>query len=318
VTRSNFERRGGLKWYPPSWRERYGDDIEQFLDDRYGDGPLPLSARLSMVGSGTVERLRAGGIIGTTADTDMRVRGASLLVLCAWGIFVVAGSAFAKYTEHWPLATPQADHRLPAAGMAAVQVAAATGALITILAGVIILPALFALVRSDGWRPLWSLARPMAVASAAAGAVSIGIIAWNGKLGPSTSTPLALRIVGILGGLVVVGALTVCCGTAVALVYRLRLSPRATRSLGALAVAMTMVLVVIFTGALLWWISTALHAPWFFGSLVPRSPATPAPLAMIVLGSTMLSGLVLAAVGTVRITTSMGRSHMPPAPTWFD
>ena len=89
----------------------------------------------------------------------------------------------------------------------------------------------------------------------------------------------------------------------IALVYRLRFSPRVTRILGALAVAMTMALVVIFAGALTWWISTALHAPWFFGSLVPRSPTSPAPLAMIVLGLMMLSGLVLAGIGALRIAT---------------
>ena len=58
---------------------------------------------------------------------------------------------------------------------------------------------------------------------------------------------------------------------------------------------------VIFAGTLTWWIATALHAPWFFGSMVPRSPTSPAPLVMILLGLLMLSGLVLAGVGMVPI-----------------
>ena len=292
-----------LKWYPRSWRDRYGADFEQFLEDRYGDGPLPLSARLSMVRSGSLERLRSGGIVGSSVDPDTRVRGASLLVLCAWGVFIVAGSAFAKYTEHWPLATPPVDHWLPATGMAAVQAAAAVGVLILIVAGLACLPAVVQFMRSEGWRALWPLVRPMTLSVIAAGAASVGIVAWNNHVGPSTTTPLGLRIAGVLAGLVVIGALAVSYATLIAFVYRLRISTRVTRILAVLAVAMTLALAVIFAGALTWWISTALHAPWFFGSLIPRSPTSPAPLPMIVLGLMMLSGLVLAGIGALRIAT---------------
>jgi len=308
VTHSSPQHRGALKWYPRIWRDRYGADFELFLQDRYGEESLPMSAQLSMARSGTVERLRSGGIVGCTVDPDTRVRGASLLVLCAWGVFIVAGSAFAKYTEHWSLATPQVDHWLPAAAMGAVQVAAAAGMLIVVVAALISLPALVELVRSDGWSELWPLVRPVVLSVTVAGAVSIGIVAWKDHLGPTTDTPSGLRIAGVLAGLVVIGALVVTCGTLLAIVYRLRFTPRVTRILGLLAVVMAAALVVIFAGALTWWISTALHAPWFFGSLVPRSPATPAPLAMIVLGLMMLSGLVLAGIGAVRIT--MMRSHV--------
>lgn len=297
-----------VNWYPRTWRERYGADFEQFLEDRYGDGPLPLSARLSMVHSGMVERLRSGGIVGASVDPGTRVRGASLLVLCAWSVFIVAGSAFAKYTEHWPLATPQGDHWLPATAMNAVQAAAATGVLIVIMAGLACLPAFFELIRSEGWRALWPLARPMLLSGIAAGVASAGIVAWNNHLGNSTTTPMGLRIAGVLAGLVVIGALAVSCGTLIAIVYRLRFSTGVTRILGVLAVAMTGALVVIFAGALTWWISIALHAPWFFGSLIPRSPTSPAPLPMIVLGLMMLSGLVLAGIGALRIATL--RSHV--------
>jgi hypothetical protein len=264
-----------------------------------------------MVRSGTVERLRTGGIVGSSVDPDTRVRGASLLVLCAWGVFIVAGSAFAKYTEHWPLATPHEDHWLPAAAMVAIQAAAAAGMVIVIMAGLTCLPSFVEHVRSEGWRSLWPLARPMTLSVIAAGVASVGIVAWNNHVGPSTTTPLGLRMAGVLAGLVVVGALAVGCGTLIAIVYRVRLSPRVTQFLGILAVAMTGALMVIFAGALTWWISTALHAPWFFGSLVPRSPTSPAPLALIVLGLMMLSGLVLAGIGAVRI--AILRSHVGEA-----
>jgi hypothetical protein len=247
------------------------------------------------------------------------VRGASLLVLCAWGIFVIAGSAFAKYTEHWPLATPHGDYRVPAAAMVAVQAAAAAGVLVIVIAGLLTLPALVGLVRSEGWRSIWVPLRPSVASVAVAGLASIVVIAWNQHLGssPGGNVPMGLRVVAVAGGLLVVGALAVCCGSIAAIVYRLRLSHRVTLALGVLAVAMTGVLLVIFGGALTWWISTAIHAPWFFGSLVPRSPSSPAPLAMIVLGTMMLSGLVLAAIGAARIAGATVRFDAGATPQLY-
>jgi len=229
-------------------------------------------------------------------------------------MFIVAGAAFAKYTEHWPLATPSVDHRLPAVAMGAVQAAGLTGALVLVTAGLVVLPALVQLVRSDGWRPLWIVTRPMVVAVTVAGVAGVAIVVWSTHLGPSPSAPFATRVGGVIAGLVVVGAMVVCVGTVVALVYRLHLSHRVTRVLGILALAMAAALVVIFAGTLLWWISTAVHAPWFFGSLDPRSPGSPAPLAMIVLGLLMLSGLVVAGIGTVRIAATLDRPGAAPSP----
>ena len=311
------DRSNDLKWYPRSWRDRYGDDFALYLQDRYGDGPVPIAARLSMIRSGSIERLRTGGIVGTSVDTDMRIRGASLLVLLAWGVFVVAGSAFAKYSEHWPLAMPRHDYWLPAAAMLAVRSAAAAGALILLVAGLLTLPAIVDLIRSDGWKPLWVLARPLAVAVAVAAVASVVVVAWNRHFGPSPSVtaPLALKVAGVVGGILVVCALAVSCATAVALVYRLRLSPRVTRMLGVLAITMAGALVVIFAGALTWWITTAIHAPWFFGSLVPSSPASPTPAAMVVLGLMMLTGIILAGIGTARIAVTMSRSATTPPVT---
>jgi hypothetical protein len=292
------DRSNDLKWYPRSWRDRYGDDFALYLQDRYGDGKIPIAARLSMIRSGSIERLRTGGIVGTSVDTDIRIRGASLLVLIAWGVFVIAGSAFAKYSEHWQLAMPRHDYWLPAAAMLAVRSAAVAGALILLVAGLLTLPAIVDLIRSDGWKPLWALARPMAVSVAVAAVASMVIVTWNHHLGqsPSATAPLALKVAGVVGGLLVVCTLAVSCATAVALVYRVHLSPRVTRTLGVLAIAMAAALVIIFAGA--------------------RSPTSPAPAAMVVLGLMMLSGLVLAGIGAARITVTMSRSASTPTATF--
>lgn len=60
---------------------------------------------------------------------------------------------------------------------------------------------------SEGWRALWPIIRPMTLSVIAAGATSVGIVAWNDHVGPST-TPLSLRIAGVFIGLVLNGFTT--------------------------------------------------------------------------------------------------------------
>ncbi len=48
-----------LHWYPSAWRRRYGQELAALLQDTYGDQPLPLRCRLSLIHSGTRERVRA-------------------------------------------------------------------------------------------------------------------------------------------------------------------------------------------------------------------------------------------------------------------
>jgi hypothetical protein len=48
-----------LRLYPSAWRRRYGQELVALLEDTYGDQPLPLRCRLSLIHSGTRERVRA-------------------------------------------------------------------------------------------------------------------------------------------------------------------------------------------------------------------------------------------------------------------
>jgi len=52
------EARNILRWYPVAWRRRYGEELVAMLDDTYGDDKLPGRARLSLVRSGLMERIR--------------------------------------------------------------------------------------------------------------------------------------------------------------------------------------------------------------------------------------------------------------------
>jgi hypothetical protein len=48
-----------LRWYPASWRERYGDELVALLEDRSYGGRLTLHARLELAWAGLRERVHS-------------------------------------------------------------------------------------------------------------------------------------------------------------------------------------------------------------------------------------------------------------------
>jgi hypothetical protein len=47
-----------LRWYPAAWRRRYGEELIAMLDDTYDQDKLPRRARIALLRSGLVERIR--------------------------------------------------------------------------------------------------------------------------------------------------------------------------------------------------------------------------------------------------------------------
>jgi len=84
-----------LRWYPRSWRRRYGDELVALLEDMFGDEPLSVGCRMSMFRSGTIERIR-----------DMRRRfstytGYSIGCAVVWTVILAVISAKAdNATRH--------------------------------------------------------------------------------------------------------------------------------------------------------------------------------------------------------------------------
>jgi hypothetical protein len=52
------DARGVLRWYPAAWRRRYGQELIAMLDDTHGNDKLPQRARMSLLRSGLVQRIR--------------------------------------------------------------------------------------------------------------------------------------------------------------------------------------------------------------------------------------------------------------------
>ena len=103
TSRANDPR---LRWYPRSWRARYGDELTALLDDEYGRS-MPARIRLSLVSGGLRQRARQSGLAGDAVPAADGVRAGALVILGAWVAFVVAGASFAKFSEHFDEALPR-------------------------------------------------------------------------------------------------------------------------------------------------------------------------------------------------------------------
>jgi len=302
-----------LRWYPRSWRARYGPGLAALLEDTYGENPLPLRVRASLARAGTVERAREVGVLGESATATERLRMGSLLVLCGWTLFAVAGAAFAKFTEHWNVATPSAHRTLPTIADTGVRAAGIVSALVVLVAALLTVPAVHRLVQAQGWS---SIRRPMLRATVSTGVSVVlfaGLILWahqlnhhqrNGGLG-------LYAVAGAVTGLAVLAAMAVVTSTVITVTRQLHFSRRALRLLSSLALSETLLLGAIAAGVGLWWASEALYAPHFLANsigsgIIGTSNALPPTL--IVAGVLMVLGLASALAGSVRVVGGLKRA----------
>ena len=74
-----------LKWYPPRWRGRYGEEMVALMEDVL-DGQAPSRRlRLSLVWAGLRERGHEAGLLGKTAPAVERRAGRAHSWCCAPG-----------------------------------------------------------------------------------------------------------------------------------------------------------------------------------------------------------------------------------------
>ena len=100
-----------------------------------------------------------------------------------------------------------------------------------------------------------------------------------------------------------VTALGLATAAAVAAARRIEWSPLVLRGLAGSAIVLTLLMLAIATGTIVWWVVMADFAPGFLGNgLLATSNVLPP--ALLVAMSLMLTGLMVAAIGTVRIVQS--------------
>ena len=297
-----------LRWYPPAWRDRYGGEMAALLEDTHGSGRVPLAQRLALAKAGAAERARAAGIIGNSTGNYERVRAGSHLILCAWALFMIGGAIFVKYSEHWDAAVPRAHQWRPNDGYLTVQIAGFVGVALVAFAALVVLPALVRHIRQHGTATIRRPIRRALIAGALAVGLTAGVAVWahhltgharNGGLWPYT-------IVGGVLGLSVIAAIATSTAAAIQVTRQLDVSPRVMRFLGSMALVLSLMMLAVVTGTVVWWQAVAQYSPQFLGSgrVIGFSNVMPAPL----MGATALMciGLVLAGSGSVRMARQLG------------
>ena len=293
-----------VRFYPSSWRARYGAELTALMEDTYGNGRMPLRDRLGLAWGALREHLVEIGL-GGRGDARGSVRAGSLLVLWGWGALVLGGAVFAKYAEGYGPALPKAQRLLPTVGFDAVFAGAITGLVIVGAAVLMVLPGFVSFLR-DGGLPQVRRALVRTGALLAASVVYLGVIViWahhsrpqllNGGFWPKGS---------VLIGLMAVVALTIASSVAAAgsAVRRLELPNLILRWEGLLAVGLSVVMGAILAGTIIWWSEMALHAPSFFTG-TPAIHGDSAPPALLFAGMTMTGGALAGLAGSFRVCRS--------------
>ncbi len=296
-----------LRWYPSAWRARYGDELAALMEDSYeSDRHIPLRDHLDLVRSGLAERARALRMFGSSPSPSDRVRDGSVLVLCGWALFLVAGGGFAKFTDRWEAGTPKATRELAGVGFDSAVALGIAGCALVLIAAVLVGPSFARLVRNGGWE---RVRRPVVRAVAAVTLALVLLIAmagWAHHLGAidrNGGLP-AYSALFVATGLVIVGAIGVATAAAVAVGRHTALAGTTLRMLGVLALALTAVMILLIAGMATWWGAEASGAPHVLldgiGNGVPYLSST-LPPTLLGAGLLMLVGLALGVVGSLRV-----------------
>ncbi|MDE3085692.1 MAG: hypothetical protein KGJ77_02905 [Acidobacteriota bacterium] len=296
-----------LRWYPATWRSRYGEELTALLEDTYGDGRVPVGQRLSLAGRGLHERARRSALIAGDGDPARRARSGSLVVLCSWPAFVIAGGAFAKYAEHWDAATPPSARWLPAAAYDVVVAGAVAGATVVALGALVALPAFVSFLRAGRWRELRAAVAVAVALTALSVTATVGAVLW--AHGQSTVQRNTTSVLGLgLGGafaLCLVATLAAWCTAVVAAVGRLELSGRSLQVEGALAVALLGAMAAVTAGTVTWWAALATSAPRVLSDNLLGSWGPGLAPVLVGAGLLMTAGLSAATVGVVRVVRAL-------------
>lgn len=306
-----------LRWYPLQWRARYGGEMAALLEDTYVTASgVPLRQRLSLARAGLAERAQEAGIVGWSQDPGVRVRGGSLLVLCGWAFYIVAGAMFVKIADRWSTESGRASHWVATGGFNVVAVAAVIGCLLVLLAAALVLPSFVRLLRGGGWR---KVRRPIVLAVAAV-IMSALLLAFVAARAHGMSAQGRNGGNALYSGLFVAFSLmffaAVGCATAaaVSVARRVELSRRTLRALGGIAIGLVSMMALALISLVAWWASEAAHSSSFLeqtiGNGVPFSSGV-VPPALLASGLLMTVGLSLGLAGLVRIVGSLGATQRP-------
>lgn len=191
-----------LALYPEGWRERYGEEMQGLVED---DPPGARGLASLLTGAAHAHLLPARSWRGRVpAASAMRVSVGALFA--CWILVSLAGSCFAKVTEH--MDPFEHTHPLLDAGRALITAGAVAGALAVAVGGLPLLSqALSVAARSRDARLRWLLASPV-LAGAALVALAVLLTLVAPSRGAGFPAPFVLEILlpaglGVLAGAIV-------------------------------------------------------------------------------------------------------------------
>jgi hypothetical protein len=291
-----------LRLYPARWRARYGEELDDLMREASGRERMPWKVWKNVAFAAGHERLRAAGLTGDAVPPSQRSRAGTLLVLCAWSLFTVAGVSLQKLSEHWQGATPSSSRGVPAAAFDLLLASAALGSAAVLVGVACALPALRALVAAGGWT---QIRRPVAralAATAIAGLALAGLVHWAHTLSAAQRNghDLPYALAALACGLLAVACLAAWTVAAVAAGARVELSRRLLRIEVRLSVVCTLSMLVMLAATCVWWVSLARSAPWFFTGAPSGSHASALSPVLIASVVVMLAASAAGIAGSLR------------------
>jgi hypothetical protein len=292
---------GSLRWYPPAWRIRYGEEMVTLMNDVYGHGDVPLRGRLDIVRGGLRERVNGWGL-GADGSPVERVRAGSVLVLVAWGFVTMGGLVFAKASEHWTAAASVGALSMPWLGFALVAGCAALAMIGIGAAFAMVVPPFARFVARGGWRQVRHSITGAMTLSAVTVVAGAGLSLWAQQLtnaqrnGADTGYGMAFVLVAVL----LFASLAAWIVAAVDAARRVPLPDDVVRACGWIALGVTAASTLALFGTALWWAWFGLNVPSYISG-------TGSPLAVNLIGAcaSMLIGVCLAARGAARVVEGL-------------
>jgi heme/copper-type cytochrome/quinol oxidase subunit 3 len=298
-----------LRWYPTRWRSRYEEEFLAYLDDRYGQSRLPRSALFSIAFSGLRERGRESGLIGDRVPASTQRKTGSLVVLVAWSIMIIGGAVLQKSSEHFNSSLPTHSQFAARIAFDTTAVAGIFGCLFVLAGAAAAIPAFTRHLRAEKWSSVRRRITAPVIATLILIAAVGGLSVWAHQLTSAQRNGSNVWYSSAFLACVFLVVMTIALWTRVLVDIAIRcdFTARELRRESFLALGVCLSSLCVLAGTITWWIQMAQHGSWFFSGTVYGPSSSPWPPNLIVAGSVMLIGTVIALCGATRIL----RSYLP-------
>jgi hypothetical protein len=233
-----------LRWYPRTWRERYGEELLALIQDTLDEGRPTWRLRLSVAWGGLRERAHQAAQAGTAA-----AKRASL----GWLITVTAAPVLGNLPWNLKATLPPARVWQKTAAFDALVGAFAITGVLVLASGLVAAPAFIAFLREAGWPKIRRRVAWAAGAAVPAGGGLAGLFLGQRSMSSaqlSHSWAYAIGVVATTVALVAAFGLWASAATATAKHLKLATRARAAQPLLA-AVTLTAALTIV-PANLLW------------------------------------------------------------------